>query len=123
MKRVDFFWRCQPVAHSYDARLLTYLREDIAIIPLREKILQALRAFWMPLAYVDKPEGERLALEAIYALEKHADYLRLQFGVEAPQSRCRERRLSQTGLKLDKPSLREAGWKSDSDPGEFEEFF
>lgn len=123
MKRVDFLWRCQPVEHSHDARLLSYLREDIAIIPLREKILQALRAFWMPLAYMDQPEGERLAVEAIYALEKHADYLRAQFGVEAAKSRRRERPISYNGRKLDKLPPQESDWVSDSEPGEFEDFF
>lgn len=87
MKRVDFFWRYQPMEHSCDAKLLTYLRNNITIIPLREKILQALRAFWLPFAYIGQPEARRLAIEAIYALEKHADYLRVQFSIEIERNR------------------------------------
>jgi len=90
MGRIDFSWRCQISAETSDAQLLTYLKED-EVIPLREKMLQALRAFWKPLAYLNQPEGERLAIEAIYALEKHADYLRAQFGLELPKPKARRR--------------------------------
>ncbi|MEQ8469121.1 hypothetical protein [Coleofasciculus sp. E1-EBD-02] len=129
MKRVDFLWRCQPVEHSYDARLLSYLRENVAIIPLREKILQALRAFWMPFAYMDQPEGKRLAAEAIYALEKHADYLRSQFGVEVDKRvkpRHREHYIpptvSQKTSKSDTSLSPEVNGDK-SETGEFIEFF
>ena len=131
MKRVDFLWRCQPACHSHDARLLIYLREGVAIIPLREKILQALRAFWMPFAYMDQPEGKRLAVEAIYALEKHADYLREQFGVEVGREVSKPRRrehsvshaISHNSSKPDIFLSPEVNGVSDSEAGEFEEFF
>ncbi|MBE9128028.1 MULTISPECIES: hypothetical protein [unclassified Coleofasciculus] len=88
MTRIDFSWRCQITADTSDAQLLNYLKDD-EVIPLREKMLQSLRAFWKPLAYLHQPEGERLAIEAIYALEKHADYLRSQFGLELPKPKAR----------------------------------
>ncbi|HBL13789.1 MAG TPA: hypothetical protein DD379_20820 [Cyanobacteria bacterium UBA11162] len=95
-RRIDFSWRYQTKVNTGDARLLSYLKND-EVIPLREKMLQALRAFWLPLAYQHQDgeetstlERERIVIEAIYALEKHADYLRSQFGLP-PQPKSKSK--------------------------------
>jgi hypothetical protein len=52
-------------------------------------ILQSLRPYWLPLAYLEKGNIDpvilgRLFRNAVYALEKHALYLRDRGGIEYP---------------------------------------
>ncbi|HEY9876237.1 MAG TPA: hypothetical protein V6D12_22605 [Candidatus Obscuribacterales bacterium] len=87
-KQIEFAVRYQPEAGTPDAVLLEYIR-DSRIIPSREMVFQALRAFWLPFAYrasgeVSSEEELQLALEAVYALDKHADYICAYFGLERP---------------------------------------
>ncbi|NEQ64348.1 MAG: hypothetical protein F6K21_02395 [Symploca sp. SIO2D2] len=81
-RQLSFNWRYQPVVNTPDALLLTYIKEH-PISPVKEMMLQALRAFWLPLACLksgnySKEELELVGLEAVHALEKQADYLRFQ---------------------------------------------
>jgi len=87
-KQIDFAVRYQPDPGTPDGILLEYIR-DSKIVPSREMVFQALRAFWLPLAYSSTgeltPEEEmHLVMEAVYALDKHADYLCEYFGIDRP---------------------------------------
>ena len=85
-EKVDFVWRYQPLKNTADAVLLTYIKQN-EILPVREVILQSLRAYWLPLAYQQTGEFDPVLLEqlfrkAVYALEKHALYLCDQAGID-----------------------------------------
>ena len=87
-KQIEFAIRYQPEAGTPDAILLEYIK-DSRIVPSREMVFQALRAFWLPFAYdanseLTQEEQLQLVLEAVYALDKHADYLCSYFGAERP---------------------------------------
>lgn len=85
-EKIDFVWRYQPLKNTADAVLLTYIKQN-EILPVREVILQSLRAYWLPLAYQQTGEFDPVVLEqlfrkAVYALEKHALYLCDQVGID-----------------------------------------
>ncbi|CAD5990022.1 hypothetical protein PCC9214_05698 [Planktothrix tepida] len=85
-EKIDFVWRYQPLKNTADAVLLTYIKQN-EILPVREVILQSLRAYWLPLAYQQTGEFDPVLLEqlfrkAVYALEKHALYLCDQVGID-----------------------------------------
>jgi hypothetical protein len=87
-KQIEFAVRYQPEPGTPDGILLEYIKDN-RIVPSREMVFQALRAFWLPLAYQATgeltPEEEmRLVMEAVYALDKHADYLCEYFGIDRP---------------------------------------
>ncbi|MEG5059101.1 hypothetical protein QUB60_06295 [Microcoleus sp. A2-C5] len=87
-EKVDFSWRYQPVKSTPDGVLLSYIKGNL-LLPSREMILQALRPYWLPLAYLEKGESDpiilgRLFRNAVYILEKHALYLCEQGGIEYP---------------------------------------
>ncbi|MEZ2247299.1 hypothetical protein [Microcoleus sp.] len=87
-ERVDFLWRYQPFKSTPDGVLMSYIKGNL-MLPSREMILQALRPYWLPLAYLEKGNIdpvilERLFKNAVYALEKHALYLRDRGGIEYP---------------------------------------
>jgi hypothetical protein len=87
-ERVDFLWRYQPFKSTPDGVLMSYIKGNL-LLPSREMILQALRPYWLPLAYLEKGNIdpvilERLFRNAVYALEKHALYLRDRGGLEYP---------------------------------------
>ena len=85
-ERVDFLWRYQPLKSTDDGVLMSYIKGNL-LLPSREMILQSLRPYWLPLAYLEKGNTdpvilERLFRNAVYALEKHALYLRERGGIE-----------------------------------------
>lgn len=87
-ERVDFLWRYQPLKSTPDGVLMSYIKGNL-LLPSREMILQALRPYWLPLAYLEKGNIdpvilERLFRNAVYVLEKHALYLCEQGGIEYP---------------------------------------
>ena len=87
-KQIDFAVRYKPLPGTPDGILLEYIR-DSRIVPSREMVFQALRAFWLPLAYqatgeLTPVEEMHLVMEAVYALDKHADYLCEYFGIDRP---------------------------------------
>ena len=87
-ERVDFLWRYQPLKSTDDGVLMSYIKGNL-LLPSREMILQSLRPYWLPLAYLEKGNIdpvilERLFRNAVYALEKHALYLRDRGGLEYP---------------------------------------
>lgn len=104
-ERVDFLWRYQPLKSTPDGVLMSYIKGNL-LLPSREMILQALRPYWLPLAYLEKGNIdpvilERLFKNAVYVLEKHALYLRDRGGIEYPPTNIGGRSISQI------PSLRE----------------
>ena len=87
-ERVDFLWRYQPLKSTDDGVLMSYIKGNL-LLPSREMILQSLRPYWLPLAYLEKENIDpvilgRLFRNAVYALEKHALYLRDRGGIEYP---------------------------------------
>ena len=87
-ERVDFLWRYQPLKSTADGVLMSYIKGNL-LLPSREMILQSLRPYWLPLAYLEKGNIDpvilgRLFRNAVYALEKHALYLRDRGGIEYP---------------------------------------
>lgn len=87
-ERVDFLWRYQPLKSTEDGVLMSYIKGNL-LLPSREMILQSLRPYWLPLAYLEKENIDpvilgRLFRNAVYALEKHALYLRDRGGIEYP---------------------------------------
>ena len=87
-ERVDFLWRYQPLKSTADGVLMSYIKGNL-LLPSREMILQSLRPYWLPLAYLEKENIDpvilgRLFRNAVYALEKHALYLRDRGGIEYP---------------------------------------
>jgi hypothetical protein len=87
-ERVDFLWRYQPLKSTDDGVLMSYIKGNL-LLPSREMILQSLRPYWLPLAYLEKGNIDpvilgRLFRNAVYALEKHALYLRDRGGIEYP---------------------------------------
>ena len=87
-ERVDFLWRYQPLKSTDDGVLMSYIKGNL-LLPSREMILQSLRPYWLPLAYLEKENIDpvilgRLFRNAVYALEKHALYLRERGGIEYP---------------------------------------
>ena len=87
-ERVDFLWRYQPLKSTPDGVLMSYIKGNL-LLPSREMILQSLRPYWLPLAYLEKGNIdpvilERLFRNAVYALEKHALDLRERGGIEYP---------------------------------------
>ncbi|MEG4576231.1 hypothetical protein QUA56_26705 [Microcoleus sp. N3A4] len=87
-ERVEFLWRYQPFKSTPDGVLMSYIKGNL-LLPSREMILQALRPYWLPLAYLEKGDIDpiilgRLFKNAVYVLEKQALYLRERGGLEYP---------------------------------------
>jgi len=82
---------------------MSYIKGNL-LLPSREMILQSLRHYWLPLAYLEKENIApvilgRLFRNAVYALEKHALYLRDRGGIEYPPT-------TPTSLKIFYSSMR-----------------
>jgi hypothetical protein len=110
-ERVDFSWRYQPLKSTADGVLLSHVKYNF-LIPPREMILQALRPYWLPLAYQEKGDTDGVVLErmfrnAVYALEKHALYLCEQGGIDYPRSPLREAPVQPSSLLLEAHPRRE----------------
>ena len=87
-ERVEFLWRYQPLKFTDDGVLISYIKGYL-LLPLREMIFQSLQPYWLPLAYQEKEKIDpvilgRLFRNAVYALEKHALYLRERGGIKYP---------------------------------------
>lgn len=83
-EQVNFSFRCQPKRDSKYGVLLAYINEDSAELTRRERVLNALAAFWLPFAYhhqgeISPEELQRLARSCIYQLQLHIQYLRDTF--------------------------------------------
>lgn len=83
--KVDYHFRCQPKADTRDGKLLRYLQLEDTEFPVREMVLNALSAFWMPFAhkyFKDLPpeELQKSVDRAIYQLQMQIIYLQEDFG-------------------------------------------
>ncbi|MDV2994918.1 MAG: hypothetical protein N4J56_004572 [Chroococcidiopsis sp. SAG 2025] len=83
-EQVNFSFRCQPKRDSKYGMLLAYINEDSAELTRRERVLNALAAFWLPFAYhyqgeISPEELQRLARSSVYQLQLHVQYLRDTF--------------------------------------------
>ena len=107
-ERVDFLWRYQPLKSTDDGVLMSYIKGNL-LLPSREMILQSLRPYWLPLAYLEKENIDpvilgRLFRNAVYALEKHALYLRERGGIEYPPTNIGGMPISQIPSSLEVPA-------------------
>ena len=107
-ERVDFLWRYQPLKSTDDGVLMSYIKGNL-LLPSREMILQSLRPYWLPLAYLEKENIDpvilgRLFRNAVYALEKHALYLRDRGGIEYPPTNIGEMPISQIPSSREVPA-------------------
>ncbi|MEG3853100.1 hypothetical protein [Microcoleus sp. Z1_C4] len=107
-ERVDFLWRYQPLKSTDDGVLMSYIKGNL-LLPSREMILQSLRPYWLPLAYLEKENIDpvilgRLFRNAVYALEKHALYLRERGGIEYPPTNIGEMPISQIPSSREVPA-------------------
>jgi hypothetical protein len=85
-KRLDFVVRYQIDPQTPDGLLLTFLL-SYPFGNHKELILQAIRAFWLPLAYQNSgqysaEEVRELGKKAIALLSSQADYLGLLLGLK-----------------------------------------
>lgn len=83
--RIEFLFRYQPKADTRDGKLLRYLQSDDTELPLKEMILLATAAFWMPFAHkhhndLSPEELEQCVSRAIYQLQTQIAYLEESFG-------------------------------------------
>ena len=90
-QQLDIKFRFQPLRSSPDGILLDYIknRQELDSIS-NEMVLKALRAYWLADAYQNcgAKKGQqlkKLAINMIFALEEHANYLRTVFGIERIQ--------------------------------------
>ncbi|MEG4940823.1 hypothetical protein [Microcoleus sp. F4-D5] len=107
-ERVDFLWRYQPLKSTADGVLMSYIKGNL-LLPSREMILQSLRPYWLPLAYLEKGNTDpvilgRLFRNAVYALEKHALYLRDRGGIEYPPTNIGGMSISQIPSSRELPA-------------------
>lgn len=107
-ERVDFLWRYQPLKSTADGVLMSYIKGNL-LLPSREMILQSLRPYWLPLAYLEKGNTDpvilgRLFRNAVYALEKHALYLRDRGGIEYPPTNIGGMPISQIPFSRELPA-------------------
>jgi hypothetical protein len=90
-QQLDIKFRFQPLRSSPDGILLDYIKNCQELDAFsNEMVLKALRAYWLADAYHDcgAKKGQhlkKLAINMIFALEEHANYLRTVFGIERIQ--------------------------------------
>ena len=83
-ERIDFYFRCQVGADSKNGVLLDYWQSEETEMPLREMILSAGLAYWLPFAYkrlgyLEADELKQVVRSSIYQLTLHIMYLRNSF--------------------------------------------
>lgn len=89
-RMVDFAFRSQPGRATRDGVLLAYLQtDDPTSIPHRQRVIQALTAFWLPTAAehgktVPEERIRAFARDSIEQIELHVQYLSRSFGLEMP---------------------------------------
>lgn len=88
--RLDFHFRCQVYASSPAGKLLRYLQksEDLELSSLKDKILPALAAYWLPYAHkydggLKAAELKQSALRARRLLRERIFDLEEEFGLES----------------------------------------
>lgn len=91
-EKVDFHFRCQPKVDTRDGKLLRYLQSDKTELSLREMVLNATSAFWMPYAHkyfndLSPEELQKSVDRAIYQLQMQIIYLKEDFGSRRTRSR------------------------------------
>ncbi len=79
-----FYIRCAP--NSIDEQIARFLSEDVPELK-RERVLEALRAFWLPFALEhcarsNEEEIEKIAFRSACYLEAKAAYIRKCFNLE-----------------------------------------
>lgn len=89
-QQYDFRWRYAPLADTLDAVLLDYVGHH-PYLTKTEVCLQALRAFWLPLALQtagknDTDDLQRHGWEAIRLLSNQIEHLRAQLRIEPPHA-------------------------------------
>lgn len=89
-KREELAFRHQPYQDSPEGVLAAYLKNNKVRL-LKEMVLQALRAYWLALAYqelgsLSSGELQRVGLYCVDELEKQANLIRWTLGLEYPQS-------------------------------------
>ncbi len=83
--KVDFHFRCQPKIDTRDGKLLRYLQSEDTELPLRQMILNAVGAFWLPYAHkyfndLSPEELQKSVDRAICTLQMQIIYLEEDFG-------------------------------------------
>lgn len=116
--RLNF--RFQPVAESYDAKLLDFLKD--CPNDGKDFIWSAAQAFYLPLALKESGvKGKQLRLAAegcALALERQALNLRLMHGLALPQPVATTLPTSQTPQEKSGPSDSEEKKEPENDPQE-----
>ncbi len=88
---VDFRFRLRIAADTPEGILLAYLRHgDHPSFSVKEMVIRALKAYWLPFAYLDHPDlqlttprQKRLAQEAVFSLKQQAREIEQAFELEA----------------------------------------
>lgn len=86
-KQICFNFRCQPRFKTKYGILVEYLNEERGcVLSRKERILQALSAYWLPFAYqkrggLSQRQLQQIAREAIYHLQMHVVHLGQTFGI------------------------------------------
>lgn len=98
-KTVQFYFRCQSRLNTKHGILLQYLNQEELIFSKKERILQALLAYWLPLAYkkrggLSREQLRQIAEQAIYGLRIHITYLEETFGIASQPLAPSQRHLS-----------------------------
>ncbi|WP_353933333.1 hypothetical protein WJM97_22850 (plasmid) [Okeanomitos corallinicola TIOX110] len=82
--------RLRAYSNTVDGHLITYLHQGNGLSTSKEMALQALRIYWLPLAYkaqvdagvgINDQEVRRISLICCHALEQHLAYLRMELGL------------------------------------------
>ena len=93
MKKKDFLWRYQITAEQPSGILISYLQNQKLhpSISTTNLILEALSAYYMPLAYVKEEEDPKIirqiAFDSVFALQRQIDRLVKQFKLDNDESR------------------------------------
>lgn len=90
-KREELAFRHQPYLDSPEGVLACYIKNNKVRL-LKEMVLQALRAYWLALAYqelggLSPEELQRVGRHCVDELEKQASFIRLSLGLEHPEPR------------------------------------
>ena len=114
--KVDFLFRCQTKADNRDGKLLRYLSSKDTELPLREMLLLAAAAFWMPFAHkhhndLSPEELEQCVDRAIYQLKTQIIYLEESFG----SRRIGERNFNASRVELLTSSTNQISEQGNSD--------
>jgi hypothetical protein len=89
----DFRFRFQPLAHTSDYLVLSFLKSFKPVVDGNELALMAFRLCWLPYAYrhFDLKKGQALkktAQQVVLLLSAHIERIRVEFGLEPNLTQC-----------------------------------